>query len=354
MCDFCEAKWDGGTWGSPGGEVTWRFADPGEGGGDVTASLSGDFAARTRDAFDAWESVVDLDFRNVSRSEDADIVLGWGEVDGPYGVIGFARTSYLGETLLGSVIIMDENDRWSTDRDHDADIDRGEWNFYAVMAHEIGHAIGLPHLGDRGALMHATSLKAKDLTLADVRAGVALYGPAKGSAGRADDVLAGLARDDVLRGGAGDDSLHAFGGDDRLSGGPGADRLLGGSGADVLRGDGGRDVLRGGQGRDSLEGGNSRDLLRGDAGADRLEGGRGADDLRGGGGADVFVLSARGGKDRVRDWRDGRDKVELEGGGRFRDVEVRRDDGDLILLWRGGEMLLEDAAGSRFTALDIA
>ncbi|MEM1314876.1 MAG: matrixin family metalloprotease [Pseudomonadota bacterium] len=353
MCDFCEAKWQGGDWGTPGGEVSWRFAEVGEGGGDVTGALTGAHAARTREAFDAWESVIDLDFQEVAPGEDADIVLGWGDVDGPYGVIGFARTTSLGDALIGSVIIIDDDDRWSVDRAQPSSTARGEWNFYAVMAHEIGHAIGLPHLEERTSLMHASSLAATDLTLADVRAAVALYGPARQTAGTGDDVLAGGAGEDVLRGGAGDDRLHAFGGADLLSGGRGDDRLSGGAGDDDLRGGGGRDALIGGRGADALSGGAGRDRLTGGGGEDRLDGGRGADMLRGGGGADVFVFAARGGRDVVRDWTDGRDRIELAGGGRFREIEMTREGGDLLLRWKSAEMLLEGAADERFTWLDV-
>jgi len=337
MCEFCESKWDGGAFGTPGGEVTWRFAEAGEEGGEVAGRIEGAFAQRTKEAFDAWEAVVDLDFRRVGPNESADITVGWGSVDGGYGVIGYARTSFIAEELVGAAIIMDRDDRWSASADHRPGPGEGVWNFYATMAHEIGHAIGIPHLSLRSALMHANSMDAVDLTLADVKAGVALYGPARGAAGSGDDVLAGRKGGDVLRGGGGDDELHAFGG------------------ADVLSGGRGNDLLDGGKGGDDLRGGRGRDTLSGDGGADRLLGGGGRDALTGGSGADVFVLARGGARDVVTDWKDGVDLIEVAGGAsRFRDLDIaRRGDDLLISLESRGSILLKNAADDRFTHHDV-
>ncbi|MEO1687006.1 MAG: matrixin family metalloprotease [Pseudomonadota bacterium] len=337
MCEFCESKWDGGAFGTPGGQVTWRFADAGDGGGEVTGRITGSFAQRTKEAFQAWEDVVNLDFRQVGANEQADITVGWGSVDGSYGVIGYARTSFIAEELVEATIIMDADDLWSAGRNHRPGPGEGVWNYYAVMAHEIGHAIGLPHLTQRSSLMHASSLDAVDLTLADVKAGVALYGPAKGSAGGGDDVLAGRKGVDKLRGGGGDDELFAFGG------------------ADVLAGGRGNDHLSGGRGGDALKGGRGLDVLRGDGGDDRLMGGGGRDKLTGGGGEDTFVLKRGGARDVVTDWKNGVDVIEVVSGARrFRDLDVDRRGDDLLVSLEGrGSLLLLDAARSKFNHEDV-
>ena len=96
------------------------------------------------------------------------------------------------------------------------------------------------------------------------------------------------------------EAIRALGGGDEVRAGRGADMVWGGSGRDLLLGQGGADELRGGR-----EG----DRLRGGEGADRLDGGAGSDALSGGAGADVFVFAA--GRDRVLDFEDGTDTIEI-------------------------------------------
>ena len=132
--------------------------------------------------------------------------------------------------------------------------------------------------------------------------------------------LTGSAEADRLIGGKGWDRLFGNDGADLLRGGPGRDRLEGGAGADRLRGEGGADRLFGGRGADDLRGGEGADLIRGGPGDDALRGGPGADTLAGGPGddrlwggrgADLFVFGPADGTDRVKDWEDGLDRIEL-------------------------------------------
>ncbi|WP_149866262.1 M10 family metallopeptidase C-terminal domain-containing protein [Tropicimonas marinistellae] len=138
--------------------------------------------------------------------------------------------------------------------------------------------------------------------------------------GQGADTLLGGAGADVLRGQAGKDSLRGHTGSDKLYGESGADRVEGGNGADVLYGGKGSDLLAGnkhadrligGQDADTLKGGDGGDTLRGDAGHDRLVGGHGRDVLAGGSGRDTFVFGKGCGRDVVRDWQDGRDRLDV-------------------------------------------
>ncbi|MEP4196774.1 MAG: calcium-binding protein [Aliishimia sp.] len=182
------------------------------------------------------------------------------------------------------------------------------------------------------------------------------------SGGNGDDVLIGLAGDDTLNGGNGDDELIGSGGNDILNGGEGADTLDGLGGADTLNGDGGNDLLRGGLGVDTISGGEgdddvfglfgvdtifggdgidniradgSGDIVEGGAGNDRIVGGNGKDTLWGGanndvlfGGSgnangdglrDVFVFKSAanggGGFDRIRDFENNIDKIDVSESG---------------------------------------
>jgi Ca2+-binding RTX toxin-like protein len=140
-----------------------------------------------------------------------------------------------------------------------------------------------------------------------------------------------LARNDTMTGSSGNDDVRGFGGNDKMlggggsdaaAGGTGNDTLSGGTGNDTLRGDSGndrlvggteRDYLLGGTGNDVLDGGSGNDTLDGQAGADRLIGGTGNDRLTGGLGigTDVFVFAPQGGRDRVTDFEDGVDRIDL-------------------------------------------
>jgi cysteinyl-tRNA synthetase len=116
------------------------------------------------------------------------------------------------------------------------------------------------------------------------------------------DYLTGQAGRDIIRAKGGNDVVEGLGGNDRILGGAGQDRVLGGAGQDHLSGNRGRDSLYGGQGND------------------RLAGGAGFDQLTGGAGSDRFVFSTGSGRDRVMDFQNDVDSLELNealwGGGK--------------------------------------
>ena len=168
------------------------------------------------------------------------------------------------------------------------------------------------------------------------------------------DVLTGDDGDNILQGLPGNDQLQGKGGNDWLNGGDGADKLDGGEGidwvlysfsetgvnidlhngtaeggnaegdvivnvenirgsnyADLLIGDNGVDELRGRDGDDNIQGNGGDDRLFGEAGADRLNGGEGADRLYGNEGDDIFIFNVRHGDDRIFDFTNGEDQIDL-------------------------------------------
>ena len=152
--------------------------------------------------------------------------------------------------------------------------------------------------------------------------------------GAGNDILKGRGGDDMLFGDAGDDILFADAGVDTLDGGADNDFLYGGSSNDVLdggtgddrlRGNLNNDTLNGGEGIDLLFGGGQNDTLNGDTGNDNLRGENGNDILDGGSGddvlfgnglgntgdADIFVFKTGNEIDRIRDWEDGTDMIDL-------------------------------------------
>ena len=100
-----------------------------------------------------------------------------------------------------------------------------------------------------------------------------------------------------LIGSAGADAIKGLGGNDQISGRAGNDRLDGGTGNDKLKGEAGSDVLLGRSGRDSINGGSNNDKLYGGAGAD------------------TFTFTGKWGFDRVMDFQNEVDKLDLRTNG---------------------------------------
>jgi len=118
-------------------------------------------------------------------------------------------------------------------------------------------------------------------------------------------------RQDVVNGGVGDDVVRGSFGDDRLLGKSGDDEIYGDEDADQLFGGKGDDLMFGGASIDQVFGGLGDDTVGGGGGADALHGGRGDDQLTGGAAADTFVLRRRSDDDRITDFQNGMDVVDL-------------------------------------------
>ena len=132
------------------------------------------------------------------------------------------------------------------------------------------------------------------------------------------------------------------------------ERVVTGDGDDRLRGDGVANTLEGWRGDDRLDGRGGGDLLRGGRGRDELVDGRGADRLAGGPGEDVFTLQPDGVDDWVVDFRQGADRVRLEGL-RFGALELHDDAavridyaGEHLFLRGTGPLAAEDLSAADF------
>nr|WP_244472462.1 calcium-binding protein [Methylobacterium sp. Leaf108] len=185
--------------------------------------------------------------------------------------------------------------------------------------------------------------------------------------------LTGNELTNTLVGNAGANTLNGGAGSDALLGGSGADRLLGGTGDDTLEGGLGADRLEGGAGSDTasygtstagvtvnlatgfgseghaegdrlvdieqLEGSGYGDRLTGSVDANTLEGQGGNDILTGLAGGDTFVFKLGWGQDRIEDFADGEDMLQLQGTGlTFDDLTVTAS-GDGILIGTGTDMI---------------
>lgn len=158
-----------------------------------------------------------------------------------------------------------------------------------------------------------------------------------------DDLLTGDDADNVIEGGDGNDRLVALIGNDTVSGGDGADVVRGGRDNDRLDGNDGDDRIQGELGEDLLLGGTGEDFLFGGANEDTLNGGADDDLLSGGSHRDTFVFEQGSGFDRIIDWQDGTDVVDLTdfGFSDFSEVEAiaRQVGAGVRLEFAGGEIL---------------
>ena len=96
--------------------------------------------------------------------------------------------------------------------------------------------------------------------------------------------------------------------------------------------------LIGTDGDDLLEGGPGDDTLIGGPGDDTLAGGAGDDFLLGGAGADVFVFGAGFGRDVIRDFTRGEDRMDFTGHSAVNAL------GDLIIAQAGAHTVITLAA----------
>lgn len=129
-----------------------------------------------------------------------------------------------------------------------------------------------------------------------------------------------------------------------------ADQLRGCADDEILRGLAGDDQLIGSKGDDQLVGGADDDRLQGDAGNERLAGGSGFDLLVGGSGRDIFDLS--GSSDRIRDFQNGIDRLELPDQISFSDLSIVQQGQNLAI--RFGSSNLAILTKTQITQIDAS
>ncbi|MEM7211081.1 MAG: calcium-binding protein, partial [Pseudomonadota bacterium] len=208
--------------------------------------------------------------------------------------------------------------------------------------------------------------------------------------GAADNHLTGGGDNDVLSGGAGNDTLEGAGDADVMSGGLGNDTILVDDAADIVIelsnegwdrilsevsfnapdhiegltllggqnlsaiaastgtwvvGNSGENTLTGQQGNDRLDGASGNDTLNGKAGNDILEGGLGND---------LFVLDDPAGIDRILDFEQGEDTIDVSGlGARFSDLRFTQSGFDTHLVFSELLTILNDVTAADLEASDF-
>ncbi|XP_038674208.1 collagenase 3-like [Scyliorhinus canicula] len=154
-------------------KITYRILN-------YTPDLSStDVDTAIRKAFKIWSDITPLKFRRILNGE-ADIMISFGArehgdnypFDGADGILAHAFPPAAG---IGGDTHFDEDETWT--------MGSNGYNLFLVAAHEFGHALGLAHSRDPGALMFPsyTFIKTKYFRLSqdDVNGIQALYGRSK-------------------------------------------------------------------------------------------------------------------------------------------------------------------------------
>ncbi|XP_036392622.1 collagenase 3-like [Megalops cyprinoides] len=128
-----------------------------------------------RNALNVWSDVTPLKFKRLHEGI-ADIMIQFGTkehgdynpFDGPNGLLAHAYPPGKG---IGGDTHFDEDESWTKDS--------AEYNLFLVASHEFGHALGLSHSNDPGALMFPVYSYSQGFPLSedDIRGIQALYGP---------------------------------------------------------------------------------------------------------------------------------------------------------------------------------
>jgi hypothetical protein len=186
---------DPGKWGPPvfgtGATVTWSLTPTGtdcsvEAAGCTITALADFLPAGFEDAveaaFAAWSNVADLTFVMVpddgaafnGPTSSGDIRLGGHAFDGPLGVLAHGFFPPVnGDTAAGDI-------HFDVDEDWKLGFGGPGFDVFQVMAHEIGHALGLGHTAVPNSLMNPNYTEAFSGPQADdIEGMVFIYGPAE-------------------------------------------------------------------------------------------------------------------------------------------------------------------------------
>ena len=130
-------------------------------------------------AFALWSDVADIRFAPAARGQTADITLTAeaGEYDGiAYSDVTPANSKHSVAALSAAVVCLNPQASWTAA----AAAPNGVYRLTYVLAHEIGHTLGLDHPSPTGALMsfEYDPMRA-GLTPGDAAGAIFLYGPAR-------------------------------------------------------------------------------------------------------------------------------------------------------------------------------
>lgn len=331
-----DAKYGSRDFGKGGGTVTWKLA-PEEETDEINLTRE-QVTNLAESATNKWAKLIDIKFRQVGPDDAADIVIDFQDLGSEFFNAGEITRLQSGREIISSTITLNSNTEWKSGKQFKPGLlDLDESNLHAALLDTIGQAIGLPEVSDREAILSEGPDGPTELNLTDGKVGVAWYGPTKqvGTSGK--ELFVGDNSANVFKGKNGADEFFGFGGNDRLFAGAGDDIVFAGKGADVIRGRDGKDRIEAGAGNDLIDGGAGRDRLQGDAGKDK------------------FLLSRTTDVDIILDFKQGKDKVQVQNGAKdFDDLTISAKKQDVrIVLTSGDKFIVKNAEVDEFSASDF-
>lgn len=134
--------------------------------------------AAIEDAFDTWSVASGLTFKRVSQGADADIKIGFGDLNtATTGAIGFTTNQVVGTHIIGSNIELEDPNQNAFDADGTLTYAGTDATFKQVLLHEIGHALGLADNNNATSIENYYLGSAnQSLSAHDVQAIESLYG----------------------------------------------------------------------------------------------------------------------------------------------------------------------------------
>ncbi len=132
-------------------------------------------------------------------------------------------------------------------------------------------------------------------------------------------------------------------------------KFKGTSDADVLFGTSALDTIYGYAGNDFLLGSGGADTIYGGKGSDFIVDGNGQDILYGGNGKDIFSFVRDGKKDKIKDFQDGKDMIDLSrlGVKSFDDVQIEQRGGKVLITAGKEKLVVSNATVDQFDADDF-
>ena len=177
-------KWGPGSYGA-GATVTWSLMPSGGIYSALDTFLPAGFKAEIEKAFDAWSAAANITFVEVPDDGapfDASPTAGHGDIriaghaiDGSSGTLAHAYYPPANGNTAAGDIHLDSDENWAI---NSLDGNYATKDIFQIVAHEIGHSIGLAHSLVPSSLMNAYYSESVSGPQADEIAGAkSIYGP---------------------------------------------------------------------------------------------------------------------------------------------------------------------------------